>query len=173
MFDVCDRGSFDAVPRWFADYEKYTSETSRAVLVGCKIDKQNGGPYVNASRDVGAEEAHALAGQYGMVYLECSAKSGGGIRQVVSSAVVAIRKAQGSLADHARQQQQRQQKHEQLRQQHLSLMQRLNRYQCNCMQHARAFWLFCGSWRRRIMCAFSYPPGRLLGRGAPPGVPAC
>ena len=126
MFDVCDRGSFDAVPNWFRDFDLYTVKTSHAILVGCKSDKSRGGPYVHTNRTVNVEEARALAAWHSTVYLECSVKNGQGIFEVVSSAVTAARKMQGPLAEHTSRQQQQQQRGGQ----------RSNRGNGNCMQRA-------------------------------------
>ena len=56
----------------------YSPDTKRVVVVGCKMDK----------RRVGTEQAYALAAKVGpFKYVECSSKTGEGVRPIVARAV--------------------------------------------------------------------------------------
>lgn len=39
MYDVANRESFDALPKWFAELETYVSSAVVKIIVGNKVDK--------------------------------------------------------------------------------------------------------------------------------------
>lgn len=39
VYDVANRESFDALPRWYRELETYVSESVVKILVGNKVDK--------------------------------------------------------------------------------------------------------------------------------------
>ena len=39
MYDVANRESFEALPRWYAELETYVSKSVVKIIVGNKVDK--------------------------------------------------------------------------------------------------------------------------------------
>jgi len=68
VFDVTDYGSFLNVSKWFQEIGRYCREDVKKVLIGNKIDLVN-------DRKVSYEEAKKLSDEYGLLYLETSAKN--------------------------------------------------------------------------------------------------
>jgi Ras-related protein Rab-1A len=79
VFDVTKRETFDHVRSWLEDVATYGKDTVEIVLVGNKVDDV-------VNRTVSFETAASFAKDYGIVYMECSAKSGDGIQQAFVSA---------------------------------------------------------------------------------------
>lgn len=69
VFDITDRMTFDHLTFWLKEIEKHASPTITRLLVGNKQD-------LKESRSVSRQEAELLASQYGMGYIEASAKTG-------------------------------------------------------------------------------------------------
>ena len=69
VFDICDRKSFDQLPRWLRDARMEADPHCSVMLVGNKID-------MAAERTVSQEEAQQFAKTHELNYIETSAKSG-------------------------------------------------------------------------------------------------
>jgi len=74
VYDVANRESFDALPRWFSEMETYVSPSVVKIIVGNKLDKEY-------SRAVSQEEGRMFADRMGTLFLEASAKTAVGVRQ--------------------------------------------------------------------------------------------
>jgi len=84
VYDVNRRESFENLNHWLQEVEVYSTGGGREivkVLVGNKVDKE---------RMVPREEAEAWARSKGMLFLEASAKTRTGIRQVFLEVVQKI-----------------------------------------------------------------------------------
>ncbi|CAM9366274.1 unnamed protein product [Chrysoparadoxa australica] len=84
VYDVTRRDTFDNLDRWLEEVETYHPGRGRSVvklLVGNKVDKD---------RVVAREEAEGYARRKGMLFLESSAKTKEGIKQVFSEVVQKI-----------------------------------------------------------------------------------
>jgi Ras-related protein Rab-8A len=68
VYDVTDRRSFDNIPNWIKQVEEHTTNGVDKLLVGNKCDAQG-------ERRVSQEEGRRLANDYGLSFLETSAKS--------------------------------------------------------------------------------------------------
>lgn len=68
VFDVTDERSFNNVRNWIHNTEQYASEGVNKILIGNKCD-------VTEKRVVDRERAEALAAEYGLTYIETSAKA--------------------------------------------------------------------------------------------------
>ncbi|CAM9102147.1 unnamed protein product [Heterosigma akashiwo] len=80
VYDVTRKESFDNLDEWLKEVEQYTPNSGDVVklLVGNKVDKE---------RVVSRQEAEAWARSKGMVFLEASAKTKLGIKQVFQEVV--------------------------------------------------------------------------------------
>ena len=72
VFDVCSRGSFDALTEWLNDIQSLSHPNSVIVLIGNKIDLVD-------QRCVSQSEAQSYADRNNLIYIETSARSGVGI----------------------------------------------------------------------------------------------
>lgn len=84
VYDVNRRDSFENLSHWLQEVEVYSTGGGREivkVLVGNKVDKE---------RVVPREEAEAWARSKGMLFLEASAKTRTGIKQVFQEVVQKI-----------------------------------------------------------------------------------
>ena len=68
VYDVTDRDTFDNVRTWITEIEKYSTAGVCKILVGNKCDMED-------RRQVTYEEGKEFAGQFGMPFLETSAKA--------------------------------------------------------------------------------------------------
>ena len=68
MYDVTDRDTFENVRTWIQEIEKYSKPGVCKVLVGNKCD-------LDSQRQVTNEEAEEFANQFGMPFIETSAKA--------------------------------------------------------------------------------------------------
>lgn len=77
VFDVTDRRSFDQIRNFWEDFKMYEgSQTVAKILVGNKVDLE---------RKVAATEGEQLAREFGIPYIESSAKSGFHIHEIFST----------------------------------------------------------------------------------------
>jgi len=83
VFDICDRKSFDELPRWLRDARVEADPHCAAVLVGNKIDQRD-------RRRVSHEEAAEFARVHGLSYFETSAKDGSNVQEVFAKATTEI-----------------------------------------------------------------------------------
>ena len=85
VYDVARRDTFDALTQWLKEVEVYTPGGGKGVvklLVGNKIDKTD--------RAVSFAEGDSWAREKGMLFIECSARSGVSINQVFMEMVQKI-----------------------------------------------------------------------------------
>ncbi|KAK0066336.1 ras-related protein RabC [Biomphalaria pfeifferi] len=75
VFDVCDLTSFERVPYWIDEASRYGDPSCIKLLVGNKTDKVN-------DRQVTSALAQSLADQFGMQYIETSAKEAQNVQAV-------------------------------------------------------------------------------------------
>ena len=69
MYDVTNKKSFDNVRNWINQIKEEVSEKVSIILVGNKIDDEE-------HRVVGTEDGQKIAKELGLMFFECSAKSG-------------------------------------------------------------------------------------------------
>ena len=75
VYDITNRTSFDNIKSWIEDCKKHSPKTVFLVLIGNKNDLEN-------NRKVSYDEGVDFAKQYGMLFLETSAKTGKNINEV-------------------------------------------------------------------------------------------
>ncbi|PVF94066.1 putative ras-related protein rab-18 [Serendipita vermifera] len=73
-YDISNRETFDALPRWFTELETYVSPSVVKMLVGNKLDKE-------FSRAVTEDEGKKFADRMGCLFVEASAKTNIGVRE--------------------------------------------------------------------------------------------
>lgn len=83
MYDVSNRESFDALPRWFSELETYVSASVVKIVVGNKVDKE-------FSRQVPAAEGAAFAARMDSLFIEASAKTAVGVTEAFQELVERI-----------------------------------------------------------------------------------
>ncbi|PAV14921.1 ras-domain-containing [Pyrrhoderma noxium] len=83
VYDVANRETFDALPRWYSELETYVSSSVVKILVGNKVDKE-------FSRQVSTSEGAAFAERMGSLFVEASAKTAVGVRQAFTDVVERI-----------------------------------------------------------------------------------
>ncbi|KIJ31441.1 hypothetical protein M422DRAFT_70853 [Sphaerobolus stellatus SS14] len=83
VYDVSNRESFDALPRWFSELETYVSSSVVKMVVGNKLDKE-------FSRAVSEAEGRKFAESQGCLFLEVSAKTNVGVREAFMEVVEKI-----------------------------------------------------------------------------------
>jgi len=83
VYDVANRESFDALPRWYSELETYVSSSVVKIVVGNKVDKE-------FSRQVPASEGQAFATRMSSLFIEASAKTSVGVREAFQEVVERI-----------------------------------------------------------------------------------
>ncbi|KAG5635978.1 hypothetical protein H0H81_009482 [Sphagnurus paluster] len=83
VYDVSNRESFDALPRWYSELETYVSDDVVKILVGNKVDKE-------FSRQVPTSEGQAFATRMSSLFLETSAKTSVGVNEAFQGVVQRI-----------------------------------------------------------------------------------
>lgn len=83
VYDVSNRETFDALPRWYSELETYVSESVVKIVVGNKLDKEY-------TRQVPTAEAEAFANRMGSLFIEASAKTSVGVREAFRNVVEQI-----------------------------------------------------------------------------------
>ncbi|KAH9939637.1 ras-domain-containing protein [Epithele typhae] len=83
VYDVANKESFDALPKWFAELETYVSSAVVKIIVGNKVDKE-------FSRQVPASEGQAFATRMGALFVEASAKTAVGVADAFRDVVERI-----------------------------------------------------------------------------------
>jgi len=68
VYDISRRGSFDHLAQWLADARQHAQPNMVIALIGNKCDLER--------REVSYSEGQSFAEQHGLVFLECSAKTG-------------------------------------------------------------------------------------------------
>lgn len=75
FYDITDKPSFKALKGWFAEMEKYCSESACKILVGNKTDLER-------LRQVPYSEGKTLADELGIKFIEASAKDAVNINEI-------------------------------------------------------------------------------------------
>ncbi|KAI4521257.1 hypothetical protein K523DRAFT_238748 [Schizophyllum commune Tattone D] len=75
VYDVCDRESFEALRQWYTDVETRAPSDTVKILVANKVDKSEG-------RQVSRDEGAAYATQMKSLYVQASAKTAEGVKEV-------------------------------------------------------------------------------------------
>jgi Ras-related protein Rab-18 len=83
VYDVSNRESFEALPRWFTELESFVSEHVVKIVVANKVDKET-------SRQVTTSEGRSFANKMGTHYVEASAKTDVGVQEAFREVVEKI-----------------------------------------------------------------------------------
>ncbi|PSR71356.1 hypothetical protein EW026_g812 [Hermanssonia centrifuga] len=83
VYDVANRESFDALPRWFSELETYVSPAVVKIIVGNKVDKE-------FSRQVTYSEGQHFATRMNSLFIEASAKTAVGVSEAFREVVMKI-----------------------------------------------------------------------------------
>jgi len=83
VYDVSNRESFEALPRWYSELETYVSSSVVKIVVGNKVDKE-------FSRQVSTSEGQAFATRMSSLFIEASAKTSVGVREAFQEVVERI-----------------------------------------------------------------------------------
>ncbi|KAG1824093.1 ras-domain-containing protein [Suillus variegatus] len=83
VYDVANRETFEALPKWFSEIDTYVSITVPKIIVGNKVDKEN-------SRQVSTDEGSTFASRQNALFVEASAKTAIGVREVFEELVARI-----------------------------------------------------------------------------------
>ena len=78
VFDISNRNSFAALPNWINDIHNNCSDDTPILLVANKIDIP--------SREVSREDIVSFANENRLLFVECSAKTGEGTDDILSTA---------------------------------------------------------------------------------------
>ena len=74
IYDVTDKKSFESIQQFYEQIKNETSEKIHIILLGNKIDKEG--------RQITKEQGEKLAKELGMIFFECSAKTGENINDI-------------------------------------------------------------------------------------------
>jgi len=83
VYDVSNRGTFEALPRWLEELENHAPPEAVKIVVGNKLDKES-------SRQVPTDEGAAFAHSTGCLFVEASAKTAVGVKEAFSQVVERI-----------------------------------------------------------------------------------
>lgn len=83
VFDICDRRSFDQLPRWLRDARIEADPSCTVMLVGNKVD-------LDSKRCVSRSEAEEFAKQNDLIYEETSALSNTNVEEMFTRAATDI-----------------------------------------------------------------------------------
>lgn len=75
VYDVTDRATFDRLQNWYDTVKQHAKENAQIFLVGNKCDEED-------NRQVSTQEGEDLANQWGINFLEASAKTGQNVNDV-------------------------------------------------------------------------------------------
>ena len=84
VFDLASRDSFQHVTRWMDDVRDARGQDARIFLVGNKLD-------IAALRAVSFEEAVEVAREQGVMYMETSAKTSRGVRELFKAIATSMK----------------------------------------------------------------------------------
>ncbi len=79
MYDVTDRGSFQAIKTWVDEIDKNADKHVNKILIGNKCDVEE------SARAVSRSEGEALSREYSMAFFETSAKKDVGVAEAFAS----------------------------------------------------------------------------------------
>ncbi|KAI0272817.1 ras-domain-containing protein [Russula aff. rugulosa BPL654] len=83
VYDVSNRESFEALPRWLEELENYVPPEVVKIVVGNKLDKEY-------SRQVPTSEGAAFAARTGCLFVEASATTAEGVTEAFNDVVARI-----------------------------------------------------------------------------------
>lgn len=83
VYDVANRESFEALPRWYSELETYVSPSVVKIIVGNKVDKE-------FSRQVSYAEGQNFAKRMNSLFIEASAKTAVGVKEAFEEVVAKI-----------------------------------------------------------------------------------
>jgi len=86
VYDISNRASFEEIEWWFAERSRFAPESAVKVIVGNKADNED-------MRQVPTKEAAAYAARKGTLFVEASAKTAVGLREVFRDTVEHILEA--------------------------------------------------------------------------------
>ncbi|KAF8420287.1 nucleotide hydrolase-domain-containing protein [Boletus edulis BED1] len=89
VYDVANRETFDALPKWFTEIDTYVLTTVPKIIVGNKLDKDLN-TQQELSRQVPTDEAAVFAARKDALFLEASAKTAVGVQEVFGDLVKRI-----------------------------------------------------------------------------------
>ncbi|OHS97727.1 Ras-related protein RABD1 [Tritrichomonas foetus] len=89
VYDVTDRESFDHVSYWIKEIDRLAAPDVCRLLVGNKTD-------LTEKRAVTTEEGKALANQFGIAFLETSAKDNSNVEDMFNQMAAAMQKKGGA-----------------------------------------------------------------------------
>ena len=75
VYDISNRATFDNIKSWVEDCKRLSPKTVLLILVGNKIDLEE-------KREVTYDEGSIFAQKNGMIFFECSAKTGKNINEI-------------------------------------------------------------------------------------------
>lgn len=78
-FDLTNKETFKNIDIWLREVKRNTHKNIVIVIVGCKEDSQE--------KEVEKAEGEKLCEEHGLIYYECSAKTGFGVKRVFEDAV--------------------------------------------------------------------------------------
>ncbi|OHT09995.1 Ras-related protein RIC1 [Tritrichomonas foetus] len=90
VYDVTDRESFDHVSYWMKEIDRLATADVCKLLVGNKAD-------LTEKRAVTTEEGQALANQFGITFVETSAKENTNVEEIFAKMAEAMQKKAGAL----------------------------------------------------------------------------
>jgi Ras-related protein Rab-1A len=91
VYDVTNRDSFDHISYWMQEVDRLASADVCRLIVGNKSD-------LTDKRVVTTQEGEALAQQYGISFLETSARDNTNVDEMFTAMAKAMRKKQGATA---------------------------------------------------------------------------
>ena len=91
VYDVTNRDSFDHVSYWMQEVDRLAATDVCRLIVGNKSD-------LTDKRVVSTQEGEALAQQYGISFLETSARDNTNVEEMFTAMAKAMRKKQGVTA---------------------------------------------------------------------------
>ena len=92
VYDVTNRDSFDHVSYWMQEVDRLAATDVCRLIVGNKSD-------LTDKRVVTTQEGEALAQQYGISFLETSARDNTNVDEMFTAMAKAMRKKQGGTTD--------------------------------------------------------------------------
>lgn len=94
VYDITDRESFEQIQHWMSEIDSHASPDVCRLLVGNKCDLEE-------NRAVKTEEGESLARQYGIPFLETSAKDSKNVEEMFITMAGAMKKKAGGLSTNA------------------------------------------------------------------------
>lgn len=101
VYDILKRSSFDNIPKRWKPAVDYTADPRKVsmVLVGNKYDQQTPSTHKKLKRQVTVEEGQALAEEYGIPFIETSAKTGHNVKEAFTLLVEEVERKKKEQAE--------------------------------------------------------------------------